>query len=161
MISTPTHVVNSEAAQFPLQIRRQFIADKYILKIKSLTNHPLVGKLQSLNSEIEFNSYWANKSIPVLVVSFNRYKNLEVEQYDKLPAFLENYELCKLKVEVDISTFDKNWSDLQIRSTVYEKLKSTNYDWIIFTDGSINKENKCSGYAFYNQTMKDPCEVSP
>ncbi|XP_024083087.1 uncharacterized protein LOC112127047 [Cimex lectularius] len=63
--STPVDVRHREANEPPLSIRRQWLADKYVLKTYSL-HHQLYQKIHNLMIEVLTSPYWIKKKPPII-----------------------------------------------------------------------------------------------
>ena len=69
MKSTPNEALHVEALEPPLLIRRDFLSNKFLLKL-NLCNTPLLQKISSLNTFDLTNSYWIKKPSPLCVFHF-------------------------------------------------------------------------------------------
>lgn len=151
IISTPVNVLNSEASEPPLHIRRKLCADKIILKQKSITNNPLIVKLNELNIEVMNSSYWANKTTPLLIESFNIIQNLNIQNTPISPYFKIDLTKLLFTIPIDLHTFKKEQNSTELNALWRNKIMSKEYERIIFTDGSINIEQGKSSYALWEK----------
>lgn len=69
MKSAPVEALRVEALEPPLHIRRIFLAEKFLLKLKE-HNSPLINSLCQLNQNDLLKKYWNKKKSPPLCIAF-------------------------------------------------------------------------------------------
>ncbi|KAJ8713455.1 hypothetical protein PYW07_013825 [Mythimna separata] len=94
MKSSPINALQVECAEPPLNHRRQYLADRFLSKVFSLSSHPLLPILEQINLSYNSSPYWKHKTVPLLI---NRYRELKqlsapICQYPTLPVFSSAYE---------------------------------------------------------------------
>lgn len=165
MKSSPCNAILAEAQEPPLALRRQFLASKMIVKIRSLNRNNIVNNIYFLNTENLTNSYWRIKNSPPLVDAFIESKKFDelIQCHRKYPVFDLDYNEVMFKPTVvfpsysDITTINKCL--MKSILSIYNKKVE------IYTDGS--KIDGRTGCAFYvsdtNQTYKfrlnDSCSI--
>lgn len=168
MRSSPLNALQVECGEPPLHIRRQFLSDRFVFKAMQFSNHPLINKLETLNSLIESSKYWRHKTIPALIVSFRKFKSLgsPVHSSSRLAIFNNNsYNSLLVTPYINYSVgIEKNdpGANIKFKSNIDDKWK----DWHhLFTDSS-KFSNSCVGVGVYHaqykviQKVKLPPETS-
>lgn len=106
MKSTPINALQVECCDPPLNLRRQFLSDNYIVKISQFTNHPLLSKVELLKKSIdEQNSFWVHKDVPHIYTSYKKiegYKN-DINTFPCHPLFHYDYEAIVFCPDVYLS----------------------------------------------------------
>uniref|UniRef100_A0A1E1W0T4 Uncharacterized protein n=1 Tax=Pectinophora gossypiella TaxID=13191 RepID=A0A1E1W0T4_PECGO len=92
MKSSPTNALQIECVEAPLQLRRQFLSDRYYFNIIQNSSHPLHNKIRSLNSLTNLN-YWTHKDLPLLINSYKKIDISTVQQTLKNPIFEFNFNI--------------------------------------------------------------------
>lgn len=89
MKSSPINALQVEYAEPPLQLRRQYLSDRFLFKILQLSSHPLSARLHLLSQLVLSSSYWSHKSPPCLIKSYNKFIGLPypVHQCRILPIY--------------------------------------------------------------------------
>lgn len=102
MKSSPINAMQVECVEPPLPLRRQYLADRFLLRCLQFSNHPLINKLELLQKQIELSAYWRNKKMPCLVDSLQRYNNLVVpiHRSPNLPIFSYDYPCLVITPDV-------------------------------------------------------------
>lgn len=152
MKSSPLNALQTECAEPPLSLRRQFLSDRFLFRSLQFLDHPLIPKLISLNDLILSCPYWKFKTIPCLVNSLNIYKSLSAPTYrsKKLPLFESNYEALVLSpktLTLGISKGDFNANTI-FNSIVDEKWQGWHH---IYCDASKHNSNKSVGVGVYHR----------
>lgn len=150
--SSPTHCLQVESALPPLYIRSQRSADRYMLKLITIRNHPLLTTLFLLHRHANIPTpYFRSHKIPLLVNSINRLSTLfpSIRKELRLPCYMLPFQtiLTNINVtEVEISKEDRdipNLATAKSREIMDNHINSIK----IYTDGS--KTNIGVGAAFY------------
>lgn len=94
MKSSPTNALQVEATDAPLSLRRQYLADRFFLRLSLFNDHPLLPKLQELSCLITDSGFWFNKNPPCLINSFRKFSNLPDPSFtcSLLPLFSHSYD---------------------------------------------------------------------
>uniref|UniRef100_A0A6P7H131 Uncharacterized protein LOC114349025 n=1 Tax=Diabrotica virgifera virgifera TaxID=50390 RepID=A0A6P7H131_DIAVI len=69
MISSPVKAILAECNELPLDLRRQLLSQKYLLKLKSLESN-MINKLSDIAKEDLTNRFWKIKNSPPLAEAF-------------------------------------------------------------------------------------------
>lgn len=168
MKSSPINCLQLECGDPPLQIRRQYLSDKFVFRCFQLSNHPLRSKLELLSDYCRTSNYWANKTLPCLVVSYQRFLSFQAPIHSSsiLTLFDADYECLVLSPEVIL--------DLGVNKDVIEPNVTFNFiknqdwkDWHhIYTDASKLETSGPVGVGVYHaqfnivQKIKFPPETS-
>ena len=156
MKSSPINALQVECAEPPLSIRRQFLADRFLSKVFSLSSHPLLPILEQIDLSYNNSSYWNNKTIPLLINRFRELKLLSspICQYSILPAFSSTYEVIHFrpKAILDLGICKSSPS---IKSDFQSAIKKYWEGWDLFyTDASKLTVTGCTGVSVYYQNSK-------
>lgn len=94
MKSSPNIALQVECADPPLDLRRQYLSDRFIGRIIQISSHPLLPLLQRLSVKVTNDSYWSQKAPPRAISSYKKYINLQhpIYQNSKFPIFEINYD---------------------------------------------------------------------
>ncbi|KAI8431364.1 hypothetical protein MSG28_015900 [Choristoneura fumiferana] len=137
MKSSPKNAMQVECLDPPLSLRRQYLADRFIFKACSISNHPLLPRLEALSLEVSENAYWSHKETPRYIVSYSKLKNLSSPIYTSSsnPIFEVNYESLTYTPNVILDFgIDKDSPAANIQ---FNKKLEEWQDWLlIFTDAS-------------------------
>ena len=160
--STPVHVMQCELGLPPLNIRRSFLAGKYILKSKAIQDNRLIESLKILTPLCQ--TFWRRKNEPLLIKTFKKFKDFPIYVSECLDMFnldrwMSSYELNNMiGCSIDAVTDPKRQYNHQLLKQIcIEMIDNTfcNY-YKIYTDGS--KDGQGTGAAFYDiqtdQSMK-------
>lgn len=168
MKSSPINALQIECCDPPLQLRRQYLSDKFLFRRLQLSNHPLIEKLHLLAYFVSNSSYWIHKSNPCLVNSYFKFKSLStpLHQSNMLPLFSCPYESLILSpqiLNIGISKSDFLIANEKFNAIINKKFKNSH---LIFTDASKHDVNGTVGVGIihrqYNivQKVKLPPESS-
>lgn len=145
--STPITAMEAETREPPLQLRRKYVADKFLLKLYSKESD-IISKINQLAIYCYTSKYWNNKKIPLLVESYtyiSRYSE-EIYRSETLTNFAINYENYQEQVKTsflrDYTNISQSHRNILFHEDIEEKWKDHEY---IFTDGSkINSNIGCA-----------------
>lgn len=155
--STPIHVMENDLCLPPLQVRRKFLAGKFWLRSRSVSNNTTVSIVQELESYSK-SVYWTNKKLPLLISTFTELKSITIHSCSYLEMFsldtwVSNIELRDVIFDsiplIDRAKKTFNIHVLKRITTNHINQQYQNF-YKIFTDGS--KNNDKGGAAFL-----DPC----
>lgn len=156
MRSSPLNALQVECGEPPLFLRRQLLADRFLFKIMQFSNHPLIIRLDNLNSLIESSNYWRCKSVPCLITSYRKFKLLEspVHNAPKLAIFNDNvFDSLLLEPEI-IYNMGILKTDSGANSKFISNIEDKWKDWhLIFTDSSKTLDS-CVGVGVYHAQYK-------
>ncbi|XP_073987231.1 uncharacterized protein [Rhodnius prolixus] len=146
--TTPLDVMHSEAGELPVNLRREQLCHRYVLKTMS-RNEKLYKQICLLSIKDLQMRYWRYKNSPVLSVSFTEVSHLKPLIYiaDKLPYFNANSEIISqnqphVKFLQDYSNIPQSIVNEVFLDDISELFPST---YTLFTDGSkLNNEVGCA-----------------
>lgn len=153
--STPIHVMESDLYLPPLSNRRRYLAAKFFLRSKSISNNTTINILQELCIYVR-SRYWSNKKHPLLVSTYTKLNSVPIHNSNRL----EMFSLATWVGNVNLSQviFDSiPGIDRAKRFYIGHSLKNICVKYInqqygdcykIFTDGS--KEGDTGGAAFWD-----------
>lgn len=144
MKSSPSNALQVESADPPLILRRQYLADRFIIKAYFHKNHMILPKLIHLDRLYGNVDYWKYKDPPLILNSFRKIRMIEerthVQQCNRFPmydspievlSFIPNYiasiDLDKETVEANtqfLSIVESRWRDYHRFFTDASKLSS-------------------------------------
>ncbi|XP_061707645.1 uncharacterized protein LOC133518085 [Cydia pomonella] len=150
MRSSPKNAMQVECVEAPLFLRRQLLADRYVLRACSISNHPLIPRLQALSSVVSVNAYWTHKQTPRFITSFRKIENLPSSLYntEKNPIFEFEYNYLTYCPSV-ILDFNINKNDPGANIKLNKELEKWQDFLPIFTDASKLNPNSCVGAAVW------------
>lgn len=135
MKSTPTEALRAEAQELPWELRRNLLAEKFVLKTFALNHKPLCNSIYFLTVQDLTCIYWKRKPSPILSKSFT-----EVSKYREF--IIEENMNCHENLPYDqaVSTVVLPFSDNRIvnKTLLFEKLAEFEEHTKIYTDGSKN-----------------------
>lgn len=144
--TTPTNIILAEANEPTLYSRFLFLTGKYLLKVFSITKHPLIRKLVFLNDmAIMHTRHNTLNSFILLRVFLSLRNNITlIKHYDIIPSCSISYEALIWSPPVRI-TNSANFVDSPDPNATFKDLYGNlNEDKAIFyTDGSKRKDPGC------------------
>lgn len=167
MKSSPINALQVECCEPPLHLRRQFLADRFLFRCLQFNKHPLFALLHSLSEEIETSNYWTHKSLPCLIVSYNKYRSLQspIHRSNCLPLFNCSLDSLLLAPVIHFNLYDKTEPNPIGSFKNKIDLEYNNYHQI-YTDASKPTVSDCVGVGVYDlqssivQKIKLPPETS-
>jgi ribonuclease HI len=157
MRSSPINALQLESLDPPLDLRRQYLADRFFVKCSRITNHPLLLSTETLSKVIPNNPFWKNKNIPVLIKSYIKYKNYipELIHSPILPIynFPFSHHIFKPNILPSIGVKMNSPNPITLFNSIIED--KWNHWTLIFTDGSKLDASNSSGAAFLCQNNGD------
>lgn len=136
MKSSPINALQVECVDPPLYLRRQFLSDRFFLKIIQYPSHPLVDKLKSLS--IIIGPSYVPQKVPCLLHSYNKFSSIfsSIDSFPKNPLFLNSYDSLILNPNV-ILNFGICKNSPNAARLFYEKIAKNWQGWLtVFTDAS-------------------------
>ncbi|CAH4033136.1 unnamed protein product [Pieris brassicae] len=157
--STPVYYIQSELCIPPLCIRRNYLSDKFFLKIASRIDDYCFTRLSDFHNLISFGTaYWRGDRLPLLHNSYSKLKDLEISKYDmwpshRLPFLVSSVVMLRVTyTHIDDITEPKSkFSSYELKEAADSMLRNRYSDSVlIFTDGS--KADRHNGCSFYDST---------
>lgn len=152
MKSSPVNALQVECCEPPLQLRRQFLSDRFLFKSMQFLNHPLHQKLIALHEHVDTSPYWRHKSVPCLVKSYRKFISIHsrIHRTLSLPIFESSLEtlLYSPEVRYDLNVYKH---DVGANFNFLSRIDEENWQkWNhIFTDASKSPGGECVGVAIY------------
>lgn len=145
MRTTPINSLQVECNIPPIQFRLQYLKNKFLLKLLSIQDHPLMKKLIAIHSAHNFSTI-SHSNIPFVFHDFAFIQALDQEykihKRRNWACYSGNYNSKFSDIKIDIDKY------LNIKEDVYKKISEDYSDFnIIYTDGSKNSE--AVSMAFY------------
>ena len=150
--STPTQALLAETGEWPLNLRRLYLAKKFLIKNLYLKNDFLLKKVSKLAINNLTMSYWSNKNSAPLVDAFTDTSegHNSFVKYNMLPFFTGKFETILFNVAVNYPQYS---NCVEINNSVINSIvNSTQGACSIYTDGS--KSANGVGCAFYIPSEK-------
>lgn len=149
--TTPINVIENECCVPPPELRREFLSNKFLIKISS-HNRDLLKKVHHLTIDVLTNRYWKLKKAPLLTKSYQDFPNIKNIVHS--PTAVPNFETYDFRPKICLADDYSNTPEiLQNRifiNTLQTKWKDHDY---IFTDGSLLHGK--TGFAFYHPKSKE------
>lgn len=147
--STPIPVIEAETLEPPLYIRRNYLCDKFLLKLIN-KNSNIITKVHNLAMLTLTHPYWKSKKSPIITDSYLWMAEFKNDIFSSSNPFFGSLdvEFFKFISKILIERHEEN--PTLIKNNFLENLntKWKNYEHI-YTDGSLC--NNKSGCAFYHQ----------
>lgn len=150
MKSSPKNAMQVECLEPPLFLRRQYLADRFIFKIASLSSHPLLPRLEALAREVSENRYWFHKETPRIVQSYLKFQDLPFSayQYEINPLFKTDF-----KALINIPEVLLDFGIIKNDPVAQNKFTALMEEWKeflpVYTDASKLSEEGCVGAAVW------------
>ncbi|XP_072395130.1 uncharacterized protein [Diabrotica undecimpunctata] len=146
MKTTPVESLHVEAIEPHLNHRRQFLTDKFLLKI-SRTNSNLYSNIIVLNEHDLTNKYWSKKNYPLLCIALQSNQDILSDLYNPSSTLLDLYDYMSLflNIKIEKTSYSDNFH-INI-NLLYSILASFEESVAIYTDASKSKDGV--GCAFY------------
>ena len=165
MKSSPCSAILAEAQEPPLALRRQLLASKMLIKIRSYNTNNILNNIYFLNIENLSNSYWRLKNSPPLVDAFTETQKFDelIQRHSIYPIFKLNFDELMFKPSVvfpgysDIPTVNKCL--MKSILAIYNKKVE------IYTDGSkMDGRTSCAFYVsntkrIHKYRLHDSCSI--
>ncbi|XP_048002121.1 uncharacterized protein LOC125238741 [Leguminivora glycinivorella] len=150
MRCSPKNGMQVESVDPPLALRRQYLADRFLIKSSSYYSHLMLPRLWPLALEVTENRYWTFKVFPRTVISFSKLINIYPNLYKSgtNPIFEVAFEtlIYTPKVILDIGIFKNDPGANNKFNKFLEKW--SNY-LPMFTDASKMDATSCVGAAVW------------
>jgi ribonuclease HI len=150
MKSSPKNAMQIECVEPPLSLRRQYLADRFVIRASACSGHLLIPRLRSLALEIAENKYWDHKEFPKIIISFSKLNNVNTILYRSQhnPLFECSFKAITYspKVILDFGIFKDDPGANHKFSKLLEKWP----EYLpVFTDSSKMDPAKCVGAAVW------------
>lgn len=152
MRSSPINALQVELCESPLYLRRQFLSDRFLLRVMQFSSHPLIPVLNSLSEEMNSSNYWAHKDPPCLIKSYQKFLSLSSPSYssNKLPIFSCSFDSLLGSPVIRFDLFDKSDQNIKHNFSLAVDTEFNNFN-LIFTDASKRSNNECVGVGVFHQ----------
>lgn len=168
MRSSPIHALQAECGIPPLNLRRQYLAHRYMFKIFQYTDHTLLSKLRILDNLILSSSYWKHKSVPLIHNSFKKILSFTtpVHRSRLLPLYSISFSSLILPTNVVIDAGIHKDDPSPNISFIHQNEQNWPDFHQIFTDASKHAQMGNVGVGVYHkqfgivQKIKLPPEAS-
>lgn len=141
MKSTPVNIILSEAAELPLDIRRNWLALKFLIKAFSIQNNKVVEAITTNYIHYNYNfEFWTKLAIPPLIEAFDLLRPLinHIEVKENIPYF-DKKPIFK-KVNFYKLNLNKNMNNSQLfTNEAKDKFPTSTF---LFTDGSKDENQR-------------------
>ncbi|KAL1446908.1 hypothetical protein WDU94_015649 [Cyamophila willieti] len=98
--------------------------------------------------------YWRRKKKPILNIMHKTLKGIkDLKTYSRMPYFDYDLELNFTQIKCESEIFKKSQLGLMQEFKSYKEKASA--DFIIFTDGSVNREKEKSSFGIYNEVTQE------
>ncbi|XP_050670808.1 uncharacterized protein LOC126969434 [Leptidea sinapis] len=137
MKSSPINAMQVECLEPPLSLRRQFLANKFFLKLAECCGHPLLPKLDQLFALYNNNNIPEDKR-PCILHSYLLFSHLSYPlfQYSKLPLFTMPFSALTFQPSVILNLGIDKFS-IEANKTFSQIMYSDFQNWHkIYTDAS-------------------------
>lgn len=163
MKSSPLNALQVECLEPPLDLRRQFLSDRYLFRTFQFSVHPIFPKITDLDFLFLNSPYWVNKSPPRLVTSLRRFQSIKDPTFHSpnLPMFDLPYHVTILQPRV-ILDFNILKGDICARERSQEILGKEWINWhTLYSDASKLSPVGCVGvgtfHSQYDIVQKAKC----
>ncbi|CAF4784789.1 unnamed protein product [Pieris macdunnoughi] len=161
MKTSPINALQVECVEAPLHLRRQYLSDKFIFRSLQYANHPLRSKLQELSQLLTSSKYWSNKSSPCLIVSFNKFINIQAPTHTlpTYPLFGTNFESLIISPDIRFNIgINKGDSHARITFNYFCEQHCHEYNYI-FTDASKHGSSGNVGIGVFHLQSKTTIKI--
>ncbi|CAH0552648.1 unnamed protein product [Brassicogethes aeneus] len=153
MSSSPTNALQMEASEPPLNIRRQLLADRFILRKFAISSDMVINSLQ------KYDPLYSKRSKALLIKnnclfkSFKKYYETSKTflRKSKTPIFTYNFFEQLVPISVILEWGVQKSSNTCLIKKLFEQ--KINNDWSefvqIYTDGSVQKVKGSSSFGIY------------
>ncbi|XP_050513746.1 uncharacterized protein LOC126889470 [Diabrotica virgifera virgifera] len=149
--STPILILQAECSVTTLQVRREILAHKYILKQMPEKNNIIVKSLNKLNEAINANNrFWRNKVIPDYSLAYTNIlkKTKNIIRYKINPIY--EVERKTLLYPITIKSLEFEKYEIESNERFIAKYGGIyNNHTHVYTDGSIDPQTNQSGFGIY------------
>lgn len=156
MKSSPLNALQVECCEPPLQLRRQYLADRFLFRALHISDHPLHTKLKLLSDLIISSSYWSHKSVPCLINSYQKFTSIQAPTHSSIsyPLFCASYKSLTDTPDVALNIgISKNGPNNNI-SFNHVKDNFWKDHHTIYTDASKHSSSSHVGVGVYHSQYK-------
>lgn len=148
MKSSPINAMQVECNDPPLNLRRQFLSDRFFFKLIQNSDHPLIPKLSLLLELFDTNN---PEKLPCLLTSYIKFTQLPnpVHQFPTNPLYLTPFECLTFQPNI-LLYFGIDKDAINAREVFNEQMATKFRGWYaIFTDASKLSPNSTVGSAVW------------
>ncbi|XP_061708282.1 uncharacterized protein LOC133518624 [Cydia pomonella] len=162
MRSSPKNAMQVECVEPPLALRRQYLANRFLIRAISNSNHLLIPRLQALASLVTENPYWMHKEFPKNIITYSKLNRINPILYKSgtNPIFETKFEtlIYSPRIILDLGIFKNDPG----ANSKFKKLLEKWAGYLpVFTDASKSDPTKCVGAAVvipkYNIVLMFKC----
>ncbi|KAL0832986.1 hypothetical protein ABMA28_011678 [Loxostege sticticalis] len=149
MKSSPINALQIESVDPPLYLRRQYLSDRFFLKVIHNSSHPLLEKLHYLSTIIDPSD--PSQKPPCILLSYHKFNRLPtpIAKTSCNPLFLNSFESLIFKPNI-ILNFGISKDSPGARTIFLKNLSSNWHDSLhLYTDASKLTENGEVGAAVW------------
>ncbi|XP_028172327.1 uncharacterized protein LOC114361480 [Ostrinia furnacalis] len=153
MKSSPINALQVECVEPPLYLRRQYLCDRFYIKVSQNSSHPLNEKLTLLSS---LSSSDPSRNLPCILLSYQKFTRLPtpIEKIPLNPLFTNSFESLLYQPPI-ILNFGINKDSCSAGQEFVNIVSEHWQGWIkIFTDASKLDEGGCTGAAVWIPAYK-------
>ncbi|RVE51902.1 hypothetical protein evm_003522 [Chilo suppressalis] len=137
MKSSPINALQVESVDPPLYLRRQYLSDRFILKILPFSSHPLMRKLKTL-SQLCLSQPNSSNNIPCILHSYNKFNStsIPIEQFPCQPLFMNSFDSLTFSPPVILNFGAEKDSPTAVQ-TFFNNLSTHWQNWTpLYTDAA-------------------------
>lgn len=150
MKTTPVAALQIEAQEPPLNLRRRYLAEKYILKLKTQNRTDILNKIASLSILDLTDKYWRKKISPGLAQGFCSTSTYDQRIYVTTQSNLDYFSLLHKETIIFPPYKNHRAHDAKLFLSIMEQVKNST---VIFTDGSKSAHGCGSAFYIYNSNV--------
>ncbi|RVE49151.1 hypothetical protein evm_006158 [Chilo suppressalis] len=150
MKSSPVNALQIEGSDPPLFLRRQYLSDRFFLKILQNNSHPLLGILHKLSQALNTNPN-SRQKLPCIISSYSKFcrPSIDIEKYPGNPLFLNSFESLAFNPPVVLNVGIEKHS-LSANQVFNETIAKNWPYWLqIYTDASKTTDTGSVGAAVW------------
>ncbi|XP_059051095.1 uncharacterized protein LOC131845944 [Achroia grisella] len=151
MKSSPNNAVQVECVDPPLQLRRQFLSDRFFLNAYQYNDHPLVAALETLSDLASTSAYWSRKDPSPILKSFHTIKALpySIIRTHRNPIFEYDYNSLIFHPTVHLN-FNIQKHSITANQDFNKIIEEYFRDWVlVYTDASKLSNDGNTGAAVW------------
>ncbi|XP_047041608.1 uncharacterized protein LOC124645775 isoform X1 [Helicoverpa zea] len=151
MKCSPINALQVECLDPPLNLRRQYLSDRFFFKALQIKSHPLLPLLKTLHELIASSRYWSHKLPPPLINSYSKVNDphISLVQSNTNPLFEVSFETLLFQPKVILS-LGISKHDPGANNKLNKILTEDWQDWLtMYTDASKISEDGIVGTAVW------------
>ncbi|KAL0859177.1 hypothetical protein ABMA27_011001 [Loxostege sticticalis] len=154
MRSSPINALQIECVDPPLYLRRQYLSDRFYIKVVQNPSHPLLEKLARLSSSSSSSD--SSQNIPCILLSYQKFNQLPtpIEKVPLNPLFSNSFESLIFQPPI-ILNFGISKDSISARQEFSRILSEHWQGWLpMYTDASKLADDGCIGAAVWFPAYK-------